>query len=93
MVSEILKNYKETLNKEKSVVIPIKVSTKMPKTRFVSQMEDGTLKMSVNAAPEKGKANKEIIKFLAREFGVPKSCIQILSGETSPHKMIRIKKE
>lgn len=90
---EIIEKYKEILDKGKDIVLTVKVSTRMSRTRFTGQMEDGTLKMNVTSAPEKGKANKEIIKFLSKELGVPKNSIEIISGETSPKKMIKIRKE
>jgi hypothetical protein len=53
-------------------------------------MADGTLKVRIAAAPEKGKANAELCAFLARHYGVPKSAVTILSGQTSPRKLVRI---
>ena len=47
---------------------------------------DGRLRVSVTQAPEKGKANKAIIEFLARELGLKKSQIQIIAGETTADK-------
>lgn len=90
MIEKILENYKAALEKEKSIVLSIKVSTKMPKTSFISQMENGTLKLNVCSAPEKGKANKEIIKFLSKQFSVHRNNIDILSGKTSNLKLIKI---
>jgi len=40
------------------------------------------LKISVNAIPEKGKANKELIEFIAKKLKLPKSAIEIISGDT-----------
>ena len=51
---------------------------------------DGRLKVSITQAPEKGKANKAIIKFLAAELGISKSQLQIVQGDTSSHKLIAI---
>jgi hypothetical protein len=53
-------------------------------------MADGTLKVRIAAAPEKGKANAELCAFLARHYGVPRSAVTILSGGTSPRKLVRI---
>ena len=46
------------------------------------------LKISVNAVPEKGKANKELIKFLAQKLQVAASLIEIVSGTTEHLKKI-----
>jgi uncharacterized protein (TIGR00251 family) len=48
------------------------------------------LKLCVAAQPEKGKANKSAEKLLAAELGLPTKNVQVLSGKTSPHKIIGI---
>jgi uncharacterized protein (TIGR00251 family) len=53
-------------------------------------MADGTLKVKIAAVPEKGKANAALCRFLAEHFGVPARDVQILSGQTSPIKRVRI---
>lgn len=40
------------------------------------------LKASVTTIAEKGKANKELIKTLAKELKIAKSTVSIISGET-----------
>ena len=60
------------------------------KTHIKSVMVDGTIKIDIAAAPEDGKANAELIEFLAEEFGIAKSKIEIVSGETSRRKVVRI---
>jgi len=49
------------------------------------------LKVSVTAAPEKGKANKAIITLLADSLGLKRSQIELLAGETSPQKRFLIR--
>ena len=51
---------------------------------------DEMLKVKVSAAPEKGKANQCLIKFLARQLGVKKNAVSIISGSTSPVKHIQV---
>lgn len=48
------------------------------------------LRVSVTAAPEKGKANAALIKLLAKHLGVSKSAIDIVRGETSRVKVIEV---
>jgi len=52
--------------------------------------ENAHLKARVSAAPEGGKANKALIVLLAKKFGLPKSAISLLSGETARKKILRI---
>ena len=44
----------------------------------------------VQCAPVDGKANEALIKLLSKEFGVPKSAIKIVKGETGRNKTISI---
>jgi uncharacterized protein len=46
--------------------------------------------IGVAAVPERGKANAELIAFLAKMLDVPRSSITILRGDASRHKTIRI---
>ncbi|MCW5961834.1 MAG: YggU family protein [Pyrinomonadaceae bacterium] len=52
--------------------------------------QDGVLKISLTAPPVDGEANKELVKFLSKLFGVSKSRVSIVSGAASQNKRIRI---
>lgn len=73
----------------------VKVIPKSAKTEVVEIMEDSqgekTIKIRIKAAPEKGRANKELIKFLSSEFKLPEEKISILSGKTEQLKLLKIK--
>jgi uncharacterized protein (TIGR00251 family) len=58
-------------------------------THICGLLED-MLKVKVSAAPEKGKANQCLIKFLSKQLGVKKNAVSIVSGTTSPVKHVRI---
>ena len=49
-------------------------------------IHDGMLRVEVQAAPERGKANQAIAKLLARELNIPAAAIELLSGETQTKK-------
>ncbi len=70
--------------------LAVKVVPRSAKTGLAGTMADGSWKVRVAAAAEKGKANRELIAFLAAHFGVAPSRVRILSGATSTHKRIRI---
>jgi len=60
----------------------------MPKTDLLDfDPEKDAYPMHVNAQPEKGKANLEIIKFFKKKM---KLNIQIISGKTSRKKLVKI---
>src|ERR1035438_10565500 len=63
--------------------IRVKVIPKSSKTELTGYLPDGTWKVKVAAAPEKGKANRALCKFIAEKLGVAKSRVQIVAGETS----------
>lgn len=48
------------------------------------------LKIRVRAVPDKGAANTAVLKLLAKALGVPKSALELVSGQTSRVKMVRI---
>jgi hypothetical protein len=51
---------------------------------------DGGITMRVSAQPSKGKANREIVKWLSKKLGTPSSLIRIVAGLTSNLKVIAI---
>ena len=58
----------------------------------VIKLSDTNFKVWVKAAPEKGKANRAVIKTLADYFNIGQSDIEIISGSTSKLKIVEIKK-
>jgi uncharacterized protein (TIGR00251 family) len=53
-------------------------------------MEDGAVKIDIAAPAVKGKANQELVKFLAKEFGVLKNNIKVISGAGERIKLVHI---
>lgn len=74
----------------KETILMVKVIPNSQKTEIVD-WEGNNLKIRIAAAPDKGKANQELIRFLSAHFQVPKNQIEILQGETSRIKRIKIK--
>jgi len=75
---------------EDGIVVSVKVQPNASKDRVVGVHAD-QLKIAVTVAPEKGKANKAVIKVLSRSLDVKSSDIEILSGETSRDKKVFIR--
>lgn len=48
----------------------------------------GALKVSVNAAPERGRANAAVVELLAEVLGVPRASVSIVAGESSQDKVV-----
>ncbi len=68
----------------------VRVSPGAAKTRILGE-HDGALKISVAAAPEKGKANKAVVDYVARLFAVRKADVEVISGLSSKDKRVAIK--
>lgn len=71
------------------MVISVKV---IPNARVNKWIEEpsGQIKIKIASKPVEGKANEELIRFLAGHFKVPKSCIRIMHGEKSNFKRLEI---
>jgi hypothetical protein len=72
-----------------AVLLPVKVSPGASRTRIMG-IHDGRLKIAVSAAPEKGRANDELVAFLADVLGIRSRDLTVQSGSTSRQKTIRI---
>jgi hypothetical protein len=53
-------------------------------------MEDGTYRAYLKKAPEKGKANAELLAVMAEHLGVSRSEIVILRGHRSRDKVLKL---
>ena len=60
-----------------------------PRERVVARMGEA-VKIAVAAPPEKGRANRALERFLARELGVPAAAVSVAAGGASMHKVVRI---
>jgi uncharacterized protein (TIGR00251 family) len=75
---------------DECVVFTAKVVPGSSSPTKISGLLDGMLKIKIAAAPEKGKANQCLIKFLADLLNVKKKSIRIISGQTVPVKQIQV---
>jgi len=75
---------------EDGIVVSVKVQPNSSKERVVGEYTD-QIKIAVTVSPEKGKANKAVIKLFAKWLGIKSSDIQIISGETSRDKELFIR--
>ncbi len=73
------------------VRLEIKVFPKSSREEIVEK--DGRIKAYVKAPPDKGKANKALIELIAREYGVRKSDVRIVTGLTGRNKVVEVSKK
>ncbi len=70
-------------------ILPVKAKP-AARSNQLNGVFNGSLKVSVTTAPEKGKANKAIIKLLAKSLGLAPKVIVLMSGETAGEKKFLI---
>ena len=80
------------LTRQEIIYLKIKASAKRNSIDGRVEMNNRSyLKLSIKAIPENGKANRNIIQFLAKEWNISKDDLEIISGKTSKFKVLRIK--
>ena len=67
------------------------LGTPMAKQDAILKPKGNQLKVSVKAQPQNGRATDYMVDFLAKEFGVSSSAIEVVYGRESIHKQLRIK--
>jgi uncharacterized protein (TIGR00251 family) len=70
-------------------VFPVRVLPAAGRSEIVGS-EGGALKVRVAAPPIKDKANRALVKLLAKTLGVTNSQVEILGGHTTRRKTIRV---
>jgi uncharacterized protein (TIGR00251 family) len=68
----------------------VHIKTLKSETKLLCE-PDGTITIHVTAPPMKGKANREIRKWLSQKLGVPSSNVQLVAGFHSNVKVIEIR--
>lgn len=82
----------EKQNDKTSEVIKLLVRPNSAKT-IVDGLYQDRIKIRIASPPDKGRANRELIEFISKKTGVPKTFIRIISGGKSNFKEIEIKKD
>lgn len=69
----------------------LKVAARPGASRTAVQgLAGDALKVAINAPPEKGKANDELVRFLARALGLRRAQVTLVRGEASRDKVVRV---
>lgn len=71
------------------LIIDIKVVPRSGKNKWMLD-KSGQLKCYLKSPPEKGLANKELIKLLAKALSIPQKEITIVFGAASRNKRLKI---
>ena len=72
-----------------AITFTVRVIPRSSRTEIVGEYE-GAVKVRLSSPPVDGAANAELIKLFAKKLGVAKSAVEIVSGETSKTKRLRV---
>lgn len=75
--------------KDGAIFFNVKVVPRSSQSEIVGEL-GGALKVKLKSPPVDGAANAELIKVLSKHFGVSKSEIEIVGGQASKLKLIKI---
>lgn len=75
--------------REGSLVFGVRVLPRSSRSEVVGE-HDGALKVKLTAPPVGGAANRELVRLLAKELGVPKGAVRIVGGEASRTKRVAV---
>ena len=71
------------------ITITIQTTPNAPRSEIVGWMGD-RLKVKVKAPAVEGKANAELVRFLAERFGVRPNAVVLVRGDTARLKVVRV---
>jgi uncharacterized protein (TIGR00251 family) len=76
--------------KENAVTFKVRVQPRASRTEVAGE-HAGAVKLRIASPPVDGKANEECRRFLARLVRVSASAVEIVTGDSSKDKVIRIR--
>ena len=79
----------EFIERDDSIIFTVRIVLRASKSEIVGE-HDGGLKIRIASPPVDGAANAELIKLLSKTFNVSKSAVEIIGGQTSKTKQIKI---
>ncbi|MDD2681202.1 MAG: DUF167 domain-containing protein [Patescibacteria group bacterium] len=86
-----IEDIKNSLQDKGKCSFHVKVSPGSDITEWQESLADGTLKLKVKSAPERGQANDEVVSFVATTLGIKKKLVAITAGGGSRLKRIKAK--
>ena len=75
---------------QRGAALAIRVTPRASRDEIAEILSDGTVRVRLTAPPVEGKANRALIKFLAKVLDVAPSAIEIVAGATGRDKLVSI---
>ena len=85
------KKRKRTHDSDDDLILNVRVEPRSSRPGISGPYGDG-IKVKLKSPPVDGKANSELIAILAKEYGIPKRDVEIVSGMNSKKKVVRLKR-
>ncbi len=73
-----------------AIILDVWIKPQSKTTAWGAFLETDVAQIKIAAPPVDGKANAALRGFLAQEFGVSISAVELLRGQTSRHKRLKI---
>ena len=70
--------------------LAIRLTPRSSKDEIKGLRADGALRITVMAPPVEGKANQALVRLLAEQLGVKRSCVEIATGHGSSDKLVQL---
>jgi len=75
---------------QQGAAFTVRVNTHAPRVELAGVHDDGSLKIRLTEPPADGRANAQLIAFLAARLEVDPAQIEIVAGEDGPNKLISV---
>jgi uncharacterized protein (TIGR00251 family) len=75
---------------KKGAALAVRITPRARRNEIYAILDDGTVKIRLTAPPVEGKANSELIKFLAKVLEVPIKHVEIVAGTGRRDKLISV---
>jgi len=75
---------------QKGSALAVRVTPRASRNEVVEILEDGTVKVRIDASPADEEANAVLLDFLSEILGVPKNKLDIVAGVTGRDKLISV---
>jgi len=72
------------------MLLTVHATPNAKKTEITGWLDDNTVKIKIAAPPREGKANEELIHFLAEYYKKPKSSIKLVRGAMTRIKQVEV---
>ena len=79
----------DCFEKDGAIVFKVQLVPRASRSEIVGE-HNGALRVRIAAPPVDGAANEELVRTLARAFGVKRVAIEISSGQASKTKQVRV---